>query len=291
MKERIEDQMLEAGIGRDGGIVAFGGGVVGDLAGFVAATYLRGIPFIQVPTTLLAQVDSSIGGKVGVNTRQGKNLIGAFHQPVAVLADTRLLSTLPKRQFRSGMAELIKHAIIGDSRLFDDLENDMEDLLRTPQDVLPSALLRSIRVKADVVAKDEKEGGLRKILNWGHTVGHAVEAMSRYRLFHGEALSIGMAVEATLCCRSGWLPQEDAQREIRLLEKAGLPTGIPKGMDPLALLRWTRSDKKARAGRVEYPVHDRIGSMAPLHGRYSIPVADKDVLEAIKARDSRSSGL
>jgi len=280
-KASLEDAMIEAGLGRDSLVIAFGGGVVGDLAGYVAATYLRGIPFIQIPTTLLAQVDSSIGGKVAINTKAGKNLLGAFHQPVCVLADIQFLSTLPPRQFRSGLAELIKHAIIADAELFEQLDQQLDSVLQMDPWIFTEALRRSMLVKARVVQQDEKEGGLRKILNWGHTLGHAVESLSGYKLLHGECVALGMCMEARLCHLLGWLSKEDEEREIGILKRAGLPVKLPDWIDPRKVLDATQVDKKVRGGRVQYLVHDKIGSMSDADGMYTVGVPEKEILSCI----------
>jgi len=280
-KASIEDAMIREELGRDSLVIALGGGVVGDLAGYVAATYLRGLPYVQVPTTLLAQVDSSIGGKVAINTKAGKNLVGAFHQPVAVLADIDFLSTLPKRQFLSGLSELIKHGIIADRHLFEQLEENLDRILDMDVASLTQALYRSMAVKAKVVQKDEKEGGLRKILNWGHTLGHAVEALSNYRLLHGECVSIGMALEARLCRHLGWLSRQDEQREILLLQRAGLPIQLPAGISGHEVVKKTQIDKKARAGHVRYLVHDKIGSMSSVDGTYTVQIPSSEVLACL----------
>jgi len=280
-KAWLEDAMIDSGLGRDSLVIAFGGGVVGDLAGYVAATYLRGIPFVQIPTTLLAQVDSSIGGKVAINTKAGKNLLGAFHQPISVLADIHFLSTLSRRQFLSGLAELIKHAIIADAELFEQLDSQLDPILHRDPHLFTEALRRSMRVKAQVVQKDERERGLRKILNWGHTLGHAVESLSGYKLLHGECVALGMVMEARLCRLQGWLSKEDEEKEVGLLKRAGLPVALPDWIDPKQVLKATYVDKKVRGGLVQYLVHDRVGGMSVADGNYTIAVPEKEVLASI----------
>lgn len=226
MAESLYEQMLEAGLRRNGVVLALGGGVVGDLAGFVAATYLRGIRFVQVPTTLLAH-DSSIGGKVGINLKRGKNLVGAFHQPAAVLYDVGTLKSLPGREWRNGMAEVIKHAIIGDKDLFEDLEQD--PVFEYPGPAKAESLIaQASQVKIRVVEQDVFEQELRMWLNLGHTVGHAVEQVSHYQLGHGEAISIGMSVEACIAAARGWLSEDNRVRINRLLAAHGLPITPPK---------------------------------------------------------------
>ncbi len=234
-------------------VVAVGGGVVGDLAGFVAAIYLRGIPFVQVPTTLLAQVDSSVGGKVGVNLPQGKNLVGAFYQPRLVLADTDTLRTLPERELKAGLAEVIKYGAIRDAEFFRELENGLP--------VGARMVRRCCEIKADVVGADETETtGVRAILNFGHTVGHALEAAGTYAgLLHGEAISIGMCVAAELSVKRGELPAADVARIRALLAQTGLPTKLDAKIGVPALLPAMRLDKKAEAGRLRFVLLRKLG--------------------------------
>src|SRR5260221_9422912 len=227
--QRCYDQLARHRLERKSFIVALGGGVVGDLAGFVAATYLRGIPFVQVPPTLLAQVDSSVGGKVGVNLKAGKNLVGAFYQPRLVLCDLDLLATLPSREYRSGLAEVIKYGIIYDAALFGLLEKELPKLLRREEGTLAEIVAWCCEIKAKVVGRDETEGGLRAILNFGHTVGHAIEAISGYGAYlHGEAISIGQVVAARLSEMQLGLPRQEADRIASLFARAGLPTSIDR---------------------------------------------------------------
>ena len=221
------DQLAVHRIERKSFIIALGGGVVGDLAGFVAATYLRGIAFVQVPTTLLAQVDSSVGGKVGVNLKAGKNLVGAFYQPRLVLCDLDTLKTLPDREFRTGLAEVIKYGIIYDAKLFAQLERDLPKLLKRERKPLTSVIARCCEIKAEVVSRDETEGGLRAILNFGHTVGHAIEVVANYGGFlHGEAIAIGQVATARISNCVVNLPKRDVLRIENLFQRAGLPTRI-----------------------------------------------------------------
>src|SRR5213594_1643892 len=219
----LSDRMLAAQIGRDSAVIALGGGVVGDVAGFVAATYLRGIPCVQVPTTLLAMIDSSIGGKTGVDVPAGKNLLGAFHQPRLVVADLEVLGSLPPPQLAAGMAEAVKHGVIADARYFETLETEHAAVTTRDVGALERAVTRSVEIKAEVVAADEREAGRRAILNFGHTVGHAIEATSRFDVLHGEAVAIGMACEARLAEALTIAAPGTAQRVRRLLERCGLP--------------------------------------------------------------------
>ncbi|MEX2583415.1 MAG: 3-dehydroquinate synthase [Gemmatimonadota bacterium] len=277
----VSDRMLAAGIGRDAAVLALGGGVTGDLAGFVAATFLRGIPVVQLPTTLLAMIDSSVGGKTGVDTAAGKNLIGSFHQPVLVAADTDTLSTLPLAEIRSGVAEAIKHGAIADADYFDWMAANADRLLALESDALTRLIGRSVEIKAGVVGADERESGIRKTLNFGHTVGHAVEALSRFRLLHGEAVAIGLVVEAEIGEALTLSEPGTADRLREALRALGLPTAVPSEYAAAAILDVTRIDKKARAGRVEYSLIERIGVSSPGAGSYGVPVEDEVVLAAL----------
>ncbi|BCX82083.1 3-dehydroquinate synthase [Methylomarinovum caldicuralii] len=257
---RIFDALLERRYSRNATLVALGGGVIGDIVGFAAACYQRGIDFIQVPTTLLAQVDSSVGGKTGVNHPLGKNMIGAFHQPRAVIADIATLDTLPERELQAGIAEVIKYGLIRDAPFFAWLEAHIEALRQRDPDALAYAVERSCRNKAEVVAADEREGGLRAILNFGHTFGHAIEAGMGYgRYLHGEAVAIGMCQAADLSARLGLLSRRDVQRIESLLARAGLPTVPPAAMDAEAFLRHMAVDKKNRDGQIRLILLEEIG--------------------------------
>jgi 3-dehydroquinate synthase len=257
--DRLASHRLE----RKSFIVALGGGVVGDLAGFVAATYLRGIPFVQVPTTLLAHVDSSVGGKTGVNLKAGKNLVGAFHQPRLVLCDLEALATLPAREFRAGLAEIIKYGIIYDAALFTRLERDLPKLLRRESKTLGEVIARCCEIKADVVGQDETESGLRAILNFGHTIGHGLEAISRYgKYLHGEAISIGQVAAAKLSVALTGLPAPDATRITDLLQRAGLPTEVKLSTRQRPkLLAAMKLDKKVSNGEIKFVLARRIGQV------------------------------
>jgi 3-dehydroquinate synthase len=274
----LTDAMLALGFGRDSLIVAVGGGVVGDMAGFVAATFMRGIPFVQVPTTLLAMIDASVGGKTGVDTPQGKNLVGAFHQPSLVVADPRTLATLPAEHFRAGLAEALKHGVIADASYFGRIAESNETTARDDR-TLAGLVTESVRIKASVVARDERESGLRKVLNFGHTLGHAIESVSNYSLLHGEAVAIGMSLESEIAERMGIARPGTATAIRDALSGIGLPTAFP-ALDSRAVLAATKSDKKAKAGRVEYSLPSAIGSMAGESSGWSIPVAD-DVVASV----------
>ena len=257
------DQLAVHRLERKSFIVTLGGGVVGDMAGFVAATYLRGIAFVQVPTTLLAQVDSSVGGKVGVNLKAGKNLVGAFYQPRLVLCDLDTLKTLPDREFRTGLAEIIKYGIIYDAKLFAQLERDLPKLLKREPKPLASIIARCCEIKAEVVSRDETESGLRAILNFGHTVGHAIEVVSNYGGFlHGEAISIGQVVAAKISNRVFNLSKRDVRRIENLFQRAGLPTRIKlNSVQRRKLFAVMRLDKKVSGGEIKFVLAKRIGKV------------------------------
>jgi len=260
--DAITRAMLEAGCDRRSVVIALGGGVVGDLAGFAAAIYQRGIAYIQVPTTLLAQVDSSVGGKTGINHALGKNMIGAFHQPLAVIADVGTLRSLPARELRAGLAEVIKHALVLDATFFDWIEAHLEGLLGGDAQALTHAVLRSCELKAQVVAADEREAGLRAILNFGHTFGHAIEAGVGYgNWLHGEAVAAGMVMATELSARTGVLKAPAVARVRALLVRAGLPIEGPV-LSPERYLGLMRVDKKAAAGRIRFVILEAIGRAA-----------------------------
>ena len=259
--EALARQLVHAGADRHATIVAVGGGVVGDVAGFAAATYLRGVQIVHVPTTLVAQVDSSIGGKTGVNLAEGKNLVGAFYSPRFVVADPEMLLTLPHREFRSGLYEVIKYALIADPELFAFLDRRMLALLRRDADALAWVIARCIRIKAHVVAKDERESGLREILNFGHTLGHALEAATKYRRFrHGEAIAWGMIYAALLGVATDRFKESGATRFIRLIASVGPLPGI-SGIRAAQLRPILAGDKKSRGGQIRWVLPRRIGKV------------------------------
>jgi 3-dehydroquinate synthase len=278
---RLTDELLAAGCGRDTTVVALGGGVVGDLAGFVAATYMRGVPVVQCPTSLLAMIDASIGGKTAVDTPAGKNLVGAFHAPVAVLADIETLRTLPVAHRRSGLAEAIKHGVIADAEYFDRLEANLPALLECDRLATMDAVTRSVEIKATVVRADEHEHGVRKTLNFGHTLGHAIELSSGYALLHGDAVAIGMVLEARLAERVGVAREGIATAIERVLRGAGLPVARPTGMGADEVLQAARHDKKARGGSLEYALPARIGAMAGADRGWAVEVSDDIVREVL----------
>ncbi len=271
----ITDQLTDRGFGRDSILLAFGGGVIGDLTGFVAGTYMRGIQFVQIPTTLLAMVDASIGGKTGVDTPGGKNLVGVFHRPSTVIIDPQVLGTLPLNHLRSGFAEVIKHGVIADRDYFTEVAESVGRLVAPESrssEGLTSLIARSVQIKAEVVASDERESGRRRILNFGHTIGHAVEAASNYSLLHGEAVAVGMALESRLAERAGIAEKGTAKRLEDVLTIAGLPRLVPDGISADDVMRLMQSDKKNRAGRIEFALPAGIGKMFEADGRWSVPV-------------------
>lgn len=257
---KVFDGLLEQRFDRQCTLIALGGGVVGDMTGFAAACYQRGVNFIQIPTTLLAQVDSSVGGKTGVNHPLGKNMIGAFHQPQVVLCDTNTLNTLEDRELSAGLAEIIKYGLIRDASFFEWLEKNMSKLLSRNAETLAFAIERSCQNKAEVVAEDEHEGGVRALLNLGHTFGHAIETGGGYGTWlHGEAVSIGTILAADLSHRLGWITQETVERIKAIFIAAKLPTDIPKNISTETLLSLMKVDKKVRGGRVRLVLLKSIG--------------------------------
>ena len=280
----ITDTLLAAGFGRDTTIVALGGGVIGDLAGFVAATYMRGVRIVQIPTTLLAMVDASVGGKTAVDTPAGKNTVGAFHPPSLVLIDPSTLTTLPARELRAGFAEVIKHGVIADGKEIAAAARVATALLETgsAHRALESLIERSVRIKAGVVAEDERELGRRKVLNFGHTIGHGVEAASDYALLHGEAVAIGMVAEARVAEHAGIAAAGTAAEIEQAVHTLGLPTRIPATIRSDRVLELMASDKKRRLGQLEYALPKRVGEMAGRETGWGIPIADDIALEIIR---------
>ncbi len=255
----LASALARQGYDRGDGLIALGGGVTGDITGFLASIYMRGIPFVQVPTTLLAQVDSSVGGKTGVDIPEGKNLVGTFYQPRAVYIDIDCLATLPRQELLGGLAEVIKYGVIRDVRFFDFLEERREAILALDNDAVSRVIARCCEIKARVVEEDEREGGLRRILNFGHTLGHAIEAASRFRIIHGLAIAMGMRAAADLAVRAGLLSAGDATRIRNLLEVYGLPVVVPSELDRSEIRSYLRTDKKNVAGRVFFVLPEAIG--------------------------------
>ena len=260
--QSLTERMLQHGVGRDCCVVALGGGVAGDVAGFVAAAYMRGLPFVQVPTSVVAMIDSSIGGKTGVDTQYGKNLVGAFHQPRVVLVDPTVLLTLPENELRGGMAEALKHGAIANADYLRWLSESVGAIERGSMPEVTRMIRGSVEIKADFVARDVHEAGPRAALNFGHTIGHAIERVSEYTVSHGEAVAIGMCLEAR-CGEIAGVTAPGTEAELRRIVAAyGLPTDVPAGMSADAVVESTRSDKKARRGRSRYTLISRLGATA-----------------------------
>jgi 3-dehydroquinate synthase len=272
------EQMLELGADRSSIVIAVGGGIVNDMAGFLAAIFMRGIPVLQVPTTLLAQVDAAIGGKTGVNLRAGKNLVGAFHQPLAVLIDPEVLRTLPKREYRAGLYEVVKYGVIASPELFQLLSTSAAEILTQAPEHIERIIAESVRIKAEVVSADEREGGLRRILNFGHTIGHALEAETRYsRFLHGEAVAFGMVAATHLAARVGLLPSETAHAIFAVTKQYG-PIPDLDGVTAESLVARLSKDKKTIQGKVHFVLPDRIG-----HVVVRSDISEADALAATRA--------
>ena len=281
-KAMLEDAMLEKGYRRDCCIIAVGGGVVTDLAGFVAGTYGRGVPFINYATTLLAAADASVGGKTAVDTPLATNLIGMFNQPKKVYLDLDAWQTLPAREISSGMAETIKHACLADRDFFDQLERHMDEIMALEPRICEYMAEKNCQIKYRVVMKDERESGLREVLNLGHTVGRAVETVSNYCLLHGEAVAIGLHAAAELSREMGFLSGEDVSRIVRLLGRAGLPTEIPEYINREALIKKLYTDKKVRNGKLRFVIPQEIGRIACFEeNNYAVPVSEETARRVI----------
>lgn len=282
MKEFLEDSMLEKGYRRDCAVIAVGGGVVTDLAGFTAGTFGRGVPFVNYATTLLSAADASVGGKTAVDTPLATNLIGLFNQPKKVYIDIDTWKTLPKQQISSGLAETIKHGCLGDKELFEYLEGNIEKIFEGDREACEYISEHNCSVKYHVVMKDERESGLREILNLGHTVGRAVETVSDYRLYHGEAVSIGMTAQVRLGEKLGFISRENAQRVERLLERAGLPVKVPGYVDKAELVKKLYTDKKVRNGKLRFVFQKEIGDVMQFgENNFAKEIAEDEIAEII----------
>ncbi len=286
----LTDRLLHAGFGRDSCLIAMGGGVTGDLGGFVAATYMRGIPVVQVPTSLVAMIDASIGGKTGVDVEAGKNLVGAFHAPNLVVADPDVVATLPKVERAQGMIEAVKHGAILDDAYFDELDREMPALLDGDAASLERAVARSVEIKSAVVSEDEREAGRREILNFGHTLGHAIEAACSFRVPHGTAVACGMVLEAHLGVSLGVTGPAVVERLEQVLGRVGLPIGIPDGAAPNDIMTYLASDKKVRHGRTRFVLLSRIGAVHFADGSWSQAVDRDAVLGLVNAFVQPSRG-
>lgn len=277
--QHIYDELLDHKLDRSSALVALGGGVIGDITGFAASTYMRGISYIQIPTTLLAQVDSSVGGKTGVNHKLGKNMIGTFWQPRLVWIDVETLKTLPRRELLAGLAEVIKYGVIYDRELFDFLEVNKDKILNLDNNALTHIIKRSCEIKADVVSKDERESGLRAILNYGHTIGHAIETITEYkRYLHGEAVAIGMCLEARLAQMIDLIARDQVLKIKGLIDSFGLPSEMPEDMEVNRIFSSMQLDKKAVAGELKFILPKKIGSVTIYRG-----VTEKLIREWLKS--------
>jgi 3-dehydroquinate synthase len=276
----VATQLLKLKAGRKSLLIALGGGVVGDLAGFVASIYKRSVPYVQIATTLVAQVDSSVGGKTGIDLPQGKNLLGTFYQPKAVFIDLSCLKTLSDRDVKNGLAEIIKYGIISDEEMFDLLEQEREAIVDRNLSLMEDIVVRSCKIKARIVEQDEQEGGLRRILNLGHTLGHALEAASDYRLSHGEAVAIGTVGASKMSRKLGFLDEETHGRIVRLIGRYGLPTEIPEGFDTEQVLGFMASDKKVVGAQIHFVLIKKIG--VPFVTADVPPSIIKEVMEEMR---------
>lgn len=280
----LNEALVAEGAGRDSVVIAIGGGVTGDLAGFVAATYLRGVPLVQIPTSLLAMLDSSVGGKTGIDLEAGKNLVGSFHSPRLVIADPLVLRTLPSQELRAGLAEAVKHGAIADAEYFDWIEEGADQLLAGDPDALARLVHRSVEIKAAFAARDPFEAGPRKALNYGHTIGHAVEALSGYTLPHGFAVAIGMVAEARIGEVAGITEAGTETALTRVLHALDLPVAIPAEIEPERVVEVARRDKKARASRTRYTMIERIGEIATTEtGEWSHEFDEESIVEVLRS--------
>lgn len=279
-KSALEEKMLAQGFDRDTLILALGGGVVGDLAGFIAATYMRGISYIQIPTTLLAMLDSSVGGKTAIDTPQGKNLIGAFWQPKAVISDIQCLKTLPKKQLINGLIEALKIFLTSDINSLNFLKKNLDSFLKLDEKIIINLVSRAVKLKAQVIERDEKEHHERAILNFGHTIGHALEQMSDYNLLHGYAVAYGILVEAKISELMGLLNPENYLLIKSILARLGITAHNLKKQDAKKMLKITKSDKKTKAGFVNYVLLEEVGKVHKKKNRFAHPVSDRIVLDA-----------
>jgi 3-dehydroquinate synthase len=281
----LTDALLEHGFGRDCCIISLGGGVAGDLAGFVAATFMRGVAFVQIPTSLLAMIDASIGGKTGLDVPGGKNLVGAFLQPRVVLTDPSFLATLPEREFTAGVAEAVKHGMIASERYLEEIEANTDSIRRRDERTILELVRGSVRIKSEIVGDDVLEAGRRAILNFGHTIGHAIEHVLDYTLPHGFAVAMGMVVESGIGETVGITAPGTRRRLEAALHRLGLPTAAPPGIDAQSIVAATGMDKKARASRVRYALVSSAGSCRPgTAGRWTVEVPDAVVLDALRNR-------
>ncbi len=280
-KELLENQLFEKGLGRDTCVIALGGGVVTDIAGYVAATYCRGIPLVMIPTSLLGMVDASIGGKTGVNVPDGKNMLGCIYQPNKVVIDLSTLKSLPKKELANGVVEMIKHGLIADYKLFEDLERHSQQLLTLDATVLEKMIFDSCRIKKEIVEQDERENGKRRLLNFGHTIGHAIECLTHYSISHGEAVAIGLLVESYLSVKLGILDQKSLDRIKKILLQYGLPLQLPSRFPIQTILDAMALDKKSLKGQPRFVMIDAIGSSLAYDSSYCTHVEESLIKNAL----------
>lgn len=280
-KEVLENQLFEKGLGRDTCVIALGGGVVTDIAGYVAATYCRGIPLVMIPTSLLGMVDASIGGKTGVNVPYGKNMLGCIYQPNKVVIDPSTLKSLPKKELANGVVEMIKHGLILDCKLFEDLDTYSNQVLALDAAVLEKAIFESCRVKKEIVEQDEKENGQRRLLNFGHTIGHAIECLTQYFISHGEAVAIGLLVESYLSVKLGILDPKSFDRIKKVLLQYGLPLQLPSRFPIQTILNAMALDKKSLKGKPRFVIIDAIGSSLAYDSRYCTHIEETLIKNAL----------
>lgn len=278
----LQNQMFERKCGRDTLIIALGGGVVGDMAGYVAATYMRGIPYIQIPTTLLSMVDSSVGGKTGIDSKYGKNLIGAFWQPSAVFIDFNYLETLPKRQLMNGLVEAVKMFITHNKEMFEFVEANLNSIIKKDKKILEKIIFEAVKIKSGVVMRDELETGERKVLNFGHTIGHAIEKLSNYKILHGEAVAMGIIVESKISELMGILAKEDFERIKKLILKLGINLKVLRKFKIKDIIRTTGVDKKNVDGKVKYVLLEKIGKAYLKDKHWAQRVVDKFLVKSIQ---------
>lgn len=281
-KQKLEDRMLQLQCGRDTCLITLGGGVVSDLGGFIASTYNRGIPLFMIPTSLLAMVDAGIGGKNGVDTPEGKNLIGTFYQPKQILIDPDLLKTLPINEIRNGLVEMIKHALITDADYFKFFQTHVDQILQLDSETMEKAIYKSCVIKKTIVEEDEKETGKRRLLNCGHTIAHAVEHLSKYAIAHGEAVAIGIVIEGYAASQLGYLPMDDLNTIIALFKRFGIPLRNISKINPADIIKTLILDKKSYKGKPRFVLLEKIGVPVAFEGHYCTTVDDDQLLNAVK---------
>jgi len=281
-KELLENQFFEKSLGRDTCVIALGGGVVTDLAGYLAATYCRGLPLVLIPTTLLGMVDASLGGKNGVNTPYGKNMVGTIYQPKKIWIDVSFLKSLPLKELKNGIVEMIKHGLIMDAHYFEFLETHSEALLNRDVAILEEAIIKSCHIKNEIIEEDISENGKRRLLNFGHTIGHAIEQVTHYAVSHGEAVAIGLLAESYIAQELGYLKSASLDRILAILEKYSIPLTLADAISEEALLQAMSRDKKSKNGKARFVLINEIGASMPFQGNYCTPIEEKLIKQAIQ---------